>query len=141
MPRDMKEEHEVLVNCAKCPRPVCNTPGYQEGPDDCPFKVRPEVIKKATDRCLSPEFHKAAYMASKQEGSGYMRLPHAPNTPSPVKSRLEEVMEFAQRMGYKRLGVACSSSAKVGQIGLENNGHLEANALLPDGPIIVLSAF
>lgn len=35
-----------------------------------------------------------------------MRLPHSPGSPSPIKSRVEEVMEFAQRMEYKRLGVA-----------------------------------
>ena len=35
-----------------------------------------------------------------------MRLPHAPQLMSPVKSRLEETMELAKRMGYKRLGVA-----------------------------------
>ena len=100
------ERVNVLVSCAKCPRPVCNSPAWQEGPDNCPLKVLPEVIKKATEKCLSPEFHDFAIKASKQEGSAYIRLPHAPMGPSPIKGRVEEVMEFAQRMGYKRLGVA-----------------------------------
>ena len=99
-------ELDKMVNCAKCPRPVCNSPAWQEGPANCPRKVMPDVITKATEKCFSSDFRDFALKASKQEGSGYLRLPHAPNGPSPVKSRVEEVMEFAQRMGYKRLGVA-----------------------------------
>ncbi len=100
------EQTAVLVNCAKCPRPVCNSPAWQEGPENCPGKIKADVIHKATAKCLSPEFHEFARQASKQEGSGYMRLPHSPKGMSPVKSRLEDTMELAQRMGYKRLGVA-----------------------------------
>jgi uncharacterized metal-binding protein len=44
--------------------------------------------------------------ASRQEAVGYARLAHAPDAPSAVKSRLEETMEFAERMGFRRLGVA-----------------------------------
>lgn len=102
----MTEEVDVRVNCAKCPRPVCNSLAWQEGPDNCPSKVLPDVIRGATQKCLNNEFRDFAIKASKQEGAGYMKLPHAPRGPSPIKSRVEEIMEFAQRMGYKRLGVA-----------------------------------
>ena len=102
----MAEEIHAHVNCAKCPRPVCNSPAWLEGPDNCPSKVLPDVISKATQRCFSDELRGFALKASKQEGAGYMKLPHAPKGPSPIKSRVEEIMEFAQRMGYKRLGVA-----------------------------------
>jgi len=71
-----------------------------------------DIIKKATERCLSDEWREFAIKASKQEGAGYMRLPHAPNNPSPVKSRVEEIMEFARRMGYRRLGVAYCSGVQ-----------------------------
>ena len=97
---------EPLANCAKCPGPVCNSPAWQEGPENCPTKIKPHVIKKATEKCFSSEFHEYALKASKQEGSCYMNLPHAPKSISPTKSRLEEIMEFAKRLGYKRLGVA-----------------------------------
>jgi uncharacterized metal-binding protein len=100
------EGKELMVNCARCTRPVCNSPANKEGPDNCPRKLMPDVIAKATEVCFSPEFRDFAIKASRQEGSGYLKLPHSPNSPSPVKSRLEEVMEFAQRMNYKRLGVA-----------------------------------
>ena len=100
------DNKEVFVNCAKCTRPVCNSRVPDEGPENCPRKTMPDVIEKATEKCLSSEFRDFALKASQQEGAGYFRLPHAPNVPSPVKSRVEEIMEFAARMGYKRLGVA-----------------------------------
>jgi uncharacterized metal-binding protein len=108
----MTEELDVRVNCAKCPRPVCNSLAWQEGPENCPSKVLPDVIKRTTEKCLSNELRDFAIKASRQEGAGYMKLPHAPRGPSPIKSRLEEVMEFAQRMGYKRLGVAYCSGVQ-----------------------------
>jgi uncharacterized metal-binding protein len=96
----------VQITCAACPSPVCNSQAWEKGPDNCPVKIKPDIIKKATAKCLSPEFREFARQASKQEGSGYLRLPHAPDMMSPVKSRLEDTMELAQRMGYKRLGLA-----------------------------------
>lgn len=100
------EAKEPMVNCAKCVQPVCNSMAWQDAPANCPRVLLPEVIKKATERCFSSELREFALQASRQEGSGYLRLPHAPDGPSPVKSRLEEIMEFARRMGYRRLGVA-----------------------------------
>jgi uncharacterized metal-binding protein len=76
------------------------------------LKILPEVIKKATETCLSAEFRDFAMKASRQEGAGFMRLPHAQQGPSPIKSRLEEIMEFAGRMDYKRLGVAYCSGVQ-----------------------------
>ncbi|MFC1900727.1 DUF1847 domain-containing protein [Chloroflexota bacterium] len=100
------KDNEILVNCAKCERPVCNSTAYNEGPDNCPIKVLPEVIKKTAGRYSQSDVHEFALNASRQEGSGYIRLPHSPAGPSPVKSRIEEVMELSGRMGYKRLGLA-----------------------------------
>ncbi len=102
----MVEKTDLMVNCAKCPRRVCNTEEWDKGPDNCPLKIRADVIKKATEKCVGPENLRFAYYASKQEASCFIKLPHAPETPSPSKSRLEEIMEFADRVGYKRLGVA-----------------------------------
>jgi uncharacterized metal-binding protein len=96
----------VLIDCAACPSPVCNSSAWQESPENCPGKIKVEVIGKATKKCLSPEFREFARQASKQEGSGYIRLPTVPQVMSPLKSRLEDTMELAERMGYKRLGVA-----------------------------------
>jgi uncharacterized metal-binding protein len=100
------EQINTVVNCAKCVSPVCNSRVPDKGPENCPRKLMPEIILKATEKCFSPEFRNFALEASRQEGAGYLRLPHAPESPSPVKSRVEEIIEFAKRMGYQRLGVA-----------------------------------
>jgi uncharacterized metal-binding protein len=99
-------DSEVLINCAKCETLMCRAGRVDKAPANCPTILRPEVIEKATEMCLSPELVAFAREASRQEAAGYARLPHAQGVPSPVKSRLEEIMEFSHRMGYERLGVA-----------------------------------
>ncbi len=100
------KENELIINCAKCTRPVCNSTAYEDGPDNCPYKVVPEIIEQAVKKYSQSGVRNFAANASRQEGSGYIRLPHSPAGPSPVKSRIEEVMELSDRMGYKRLGLA-----------------------------------
>ena len=106
MDKQLEQGAEVLVNCAKCTRRVCDTTEGDKGPNNCPSKIRAGVIRKATRKCTSPENLLFACNASKQEASCYVKLPHAPEVVSPTKSRVEEIMEFAERMHYKRLGVA-----------------------------------
>ena len=119
-------ESEVLINCAKCTTEVCRSGRIEKAPENCPVVLRPDVIAKATERCLSPEFVTFAREASRQEGAGYTRVDHAPGVPSPIKSRVEEIMEFSERMGYKRLGVAfcvgVKSEAETLVSVLENRG-------------------
>jgi uncharacterized metal-binding protein len=99
-------DSELVVNCAKCSSVVCRAGRTDKAPAHCPTVLRPQVIERATEVCLSPELVTFAREASRQEAAGYARLPHAPRVPSPIKSRLEEIMEFSHRMGYERLGVA-----------------------------------
>ena len=106
MTRQAEQSGEMLVNCAKCTRRVCSTEEWEKGPENCPSKIRTEIIRKATEKCVSSENLQFSYNASKQEASCYVQLPHTPEAASPTKSRVEEIMEFAQRMGYRRLGVA-----------------------------------
>ena len=93
------------TECGKCPGPVCGRPGMI-GPQNCPTEVKAETIKRATEKALSPEFKDWVYWSSIQEGQGYLKLPFAPKGPAPVRSRLEETIEFAKKMGFKKLGVA-----------------------------------
>jgi uncharacterized metal-binding protein len=107
MTEKVEVKGESLVNCAECPRPVCGTPAWPEkAPENCPARTKLHIIENAKNKVLGPEFREFAYNAAKQEGSGYMNLPVVPGVRSGVKTRLEETIEFANRMGYKRLGVA-----------------------------------
>jgi len=105
-------ESEEHINCAKCSTVVCLAGRGDKAPSNCPTTLRPGVIEAATERCLDPEIVTFAREASRQEAAGYARLPHAPSVPSPIKSRLEEIVEFSQRMGYVRLGVAFCVGAR-----------------------------
>jgi uncharacterized metal-binding protein len=102
----MERESDVLVHCARCKTVACGSGRVDKAPANCPSRLKPGVIEQATETCLSPRFLDFAREASRQEAAGYARLSHAPSVPSPIKSRVEEVMEFSQRMGYERLGLA-----------------------------------
>lgn len=116
----MSEESRRDINCAKCSRPVCHSAAFMKGQENCPTKVEADVIKKVMSRYHNPQIAEFARVASIVEGEAYMRTPWAPNTVSPLTTRLEEIINFARKMGYKKLGVAFC-------IGLMN----EARILIP----------
>jgi uncharacterized metal-binding protein len=95
-----------MVNCAECTTVVCRAGRADKAPADCPTTLQQDVLDRATETCLGADTAGFAREASRQEAVGYARLAHAPDAPSAVKSRLEETMEFAERMGFRRLGVA-----------------------------------
>jgi uncharacterized metal-binding protein len=103
---DEGSDRELLADCARCPAPVCYTPAFLKGPESCPTKTEADVIKAAMDRYRDPELAEFARAASVVEGLSYTRVPWAPSTPSPTSTRLEEIITFAKRMGYRRLGLA-----------------------------------
>lgn len=102
----MNEESRYDINCAKCPKTVCNSAAFMKGPENCPTKVEADVIKKAMSRYHNPQIAEFARIASIVEGEAYMKTPGAPDTMSPLTTRLEEIINFARKMGYKKLGVA-----------------------------------
>lgn len=102
----MDGDPELLVNCAECTAVVCMSGRADKAPPNCPTILKQDVLDTATSRCLDSDLVDFAREASRQEAAGYARLPHAPGVPSPIKSRVEEIMEFSQRMGFRRLGVA-----------------------------------
>ena len=112
-------EPEMTINCAKCPKNVCPTEEFLQGPDNCPTKIRSEVIKEAVERYHDPELGEFARIASIVEASAYTRVPWS-DSPAPLTTRLEEIIRFCLKMGYRKLGVAFC-------IGLMN----EAQVLIP----------
>jgi len=91
------------IECARCTRVVCGAEHYMEGPDNCPTKTRAGLIEQAVREYDDPGVKEFARQASIQEAECYMSMPEGSVTRHP---RVEEVVQFAKKMGYKKLGVA-----------------------------------
>ena len=98
-------QEPLQINCAKCPKSVCSTDKFMEGPENCPTQIRAEVISQTFKRYKEPANAEFVREASVVEGSAYTTVPWSP-TPTPLTTRLEEIISFAKRMGYQKLGVA-----------------------------------
>lgn len=107
--------------CASCPYEasdrICrNKDG--KAPSFCPTLNMPDLAQESLKQYNDdPAVSKFAKQASIQEADGYMNreLGHAAVRGS--KTRIEEIMEFAAKMGYKRLGLAfCMGLRKEAQV-------------------------
>lgn len=97
----------IECNCAKCAvvEKICRLEKGR-GPSSCPTKKEGPAIREAMERYDDPEIKEFARMASIQEGSCYIHRDAKPFVLIPTKSRIEELIEFSHRMGYRRLGLA-----------------------------------
>jgi uncharacterized metal-binding protein len=93
--------------CALCAVEVrvCRSPNGT-APKFCPTKNKTRELKKALKKYENPETMRFAKAASLQEAECYARRGEKPFVMRPTKTRVEEVIEFSQKMGYKKLGVA-----------------------------------
>jgi len=91
------------TECAKCSKVVCGTKYFDQGASNCPTKTRRNVIQQAMTQYEEPKVREFARQASVQEFEGYMNLPEGR---TPRNPRVEEVIQFAKKMGYKKLGIA-----------------------------------
>ncbi len=82
---------------------MCYSKSFLEGPSNCPTKTRQEVIQQALAEYNKPEVREFARQASIQEFECYMNLPEGM---TPRNPRVEEIAQFAKKMGYKKLGIA-----------------------------------
>ena len=83
----------------------------------CPTVKDTELLKKANKKYDEKETGKFAYMASLQEAACYANRHQQPYIMQPSKTRIIEICEFADRMKYKRLGLAfCLGLAKEAKI-------------------------
>ncbi|MFW6055854.1 MAG: DUF1847 domain-containing protein [Chloroflexota bacterium] len=94
---------QAEFTCAHCERIVCHTEHHMEGPDDCPTRTMQELFESVRSEYEKPDVAKFARQASIQEYECYMQLPEGT---TPRNPRVEEVAQFAKKMGYKRLGIA-----------------------------------
>ncbi len=93
--------------CAKCgiKDKICQSPDGQ-GPTFCPTLYRNELVEKANREYTEPDILKFAHEASVQEGECYINRNVKPYILHPTKPRVQEICEFAQKMDYKKLGIA-----------------------------------
>jgi uncharacterized metal-binding protein len=93
--------------CATCgiKERICLSPKGQ-GPTSCPTLHRKGSLKKANKEYRKHDILKFAREASVQEGECYINRGMKPYVFHPSKPRIQETCEFAQKMGYKKIGVA-----------------------------------
>jgi uncharacterized metal-binding protein len=101
----MKDERSP--ECAKCSVKdrICRVKDGK-GPESCPTINYRETISEAEKEYERPEIHEFARMASIQESECYSNRHIQPFVSHPVKPRVQEICEFAQKMGYHKLGIA-----------------------------------
>ncbi len=87
-------------------------------PDFCPSVNKTELLEKTKSVYEQPNVKHFARMASLQEADCYVdRGRSRPYVLHPVKPRVVEVCEFAEKMGYRKLGVAyCAGLAREAEI-------------------------
>ncbi|KIX14553.1 DUF1847 domain-containing protein [Dethiosulfatarculus sandiegensis] len=109
-----KKEH--LPSCAafayENPNKICvsenGTPAK-----GCPTLTKKKVLAEANKEYEDPGIKEFAHQASAQEASAYANRGQSDYVLQPAKTRIQEICEFAHRMGYKRLGMAfCVGLAK-----------------------------
>lgn len=93
--------------CSRCAEKnkICKEEGGK-GPTFCSTKLNPDSIAKATIEYDKSEIKSFAQNASIQEASCYIDRGDVPAYRFPVKPRVQEIIEFARKMEYHRLGVA-----------------------------------
>jgi uncharacterized metal-binding protein len=85
------------LRCAMCGVWACSAePGTRKVPPFCPMSTEEGVLSRAEEMYLNQvELRELALAAARTEAAGYCKEP-----------RVEEVMNFARRIGAQRLGIA-----------------------------------
>ncbi len=102
--------NEKLTSCAICPykateRYCRSTDG--RFPEFCPTKNKGDLIEKSLQTYTSNyELCEFAKQAAIQEAQGYTNNKLGYRHVRAVKTRIEEIIEFVNKMNYKRLGLA-----------------------------------
>lgn len=95
---------EMKPTCARCPHPgsekMCNIKDGK-GLANCPILHKKKVLEESIRLYDEPETLRFARNATIQEGECYQELN---GRLRPVKPRILEIAEFAQKMKYQKLG-------------------------------------
>jgi uncharacterized metal-binding protein len=110
----MEKNTEKIPRCAECKieRTICR---YEDGkgPAYCPTINLSDVVKASLSEYENPEIKDFARNATIQEGECYVNKGvDNPHIRYAVKPRIQETIEFAHKMGYKKLGLAFCGGVK-----------------------------
>ena len=121
---------ELHPTCARCPKTVCHpaikaseVPLIDAAPRFCPMRLFPELIDKAVTEYDRAEVREFARLASVQEFECYEQTEGGLRAKFP---RIEELIQFADKCGYHRLGIAFC-------IGLRNEAAMLTDILEKKG--------
>ncbi len=131
-----------IPGCARCPfEPqgrICQDEAGK-APPFCPTVNREAVIAKALEELKKPEIREFARQASVQEGEGYTDRELGYAKARPLKPRIQEIVEFAGKMKYTKIGlVFCAGlrkEAKVVESILAANGFTVVSGLCKMGRV------
>lgn len=105
----MNDTSKHPAACASCdhmiPKRACMNP-KGVGATGCPTLIQSELVDKVRDIYAEPDIYHFAQEASRQEAHGYANRHERPYVLQPQKTRIQEICEFAEKMGYTRLGLA-----------------------------------
>jgi len=102
----MEQGKIKLPQCADCnlEKRICSQEDGK-GPGYCPTINMADVVEASLEVYGSPEIKEFAHNATIQEGECYVNRDN-PQARYAIKPRIQETIEFAHKMGYKRLGIA-----------------------------------
>lgn len=103
--------------CAICNVRACSAePGTRQPPVFCPMPVETELLQEVERAYVEQEdLRRLALESARTESAGYCRA-----------TRIEEIMDFARRMGAQKLGIAHC-------VGLMHEARLARNIFLTGG--------
>jgi uncharacterized metal-binding protein len=106
----MAENKKPAPACAACGLDkedrLCMNPEEGKPGKRCPSVSYKAVLEKANAAYHEGGFMEFARQASKQEAACYANRHERPYVMQPTKTRIVEIAEFAQRMGYQKIGLA-----------------------------------
>ncbi len=83
-----------MYTCAHCSKVACKKGEFGKAPSNCPC-TDTEELNKVKELYQDEENQKLAYFSAQVEVEGYCK-----------RTRIEEIMDFANKCDFKRLGVA-----------------------------------
>ena len=127
--------------CASCPivnradRRCSRADG--KAPPNCPTALKPEMIEESRKVYTEGAFAEFARVSSQVERAGYESAPGGGL--KPARPRIVEIVDFARRMGYKKLGLifcmGLRNEAKTAAAVFETNGFEVVSAICKVGGI------